>query len=305
MNIFCLTLNILALLSFITSDSIKAQDLIGNGNEQLSYQQDRPTYKIQNQLGFDYNTENRNSVSKGTIRQRCCPSKRNGSTGPTGPRGKKGQRGSNGKRGPTGPRGAAGSTSAGSTGVTGATGATGLSGTGLGAYGFFNTHATVSGDSGAHEVLQFRPILFNQNIPTDTAPPAPLFGITTNPVPVPDPSGLEPGIVGFTDIIVPVTGDYSVTYGVSLANTGGQVALATVVGGVPTILPQTKVDSGAGNQIASDSSILSLDAGTVLQLINATTSGNTTINLRAGNDQQTGDNVTAFVTIELLRQTAP
>jgi hypothetical protein len=199
------------------------------------------------------------------------------------------------KQGPPGP--------AGPPGPRGPTGPTGPTGNVPPTYGLFLTHATAAGDIGAHVVNNLLPVLFNQNIPFDTAPPGPLVGIMTNAAAVPDPSG-KPGIVGYTDIKVPVTGDYLVTWGVS-TRTGGQFCLARLVLGVPPPVPLiiAQIDTGAGNQMSTDASIISLTGTDVVQLINNSVGGaNADLQAGVGTGSQ---NVTAFVTIELLQQTGP
>jgi hypothetical protein len=171
--------------------------------------------------------------------------------------------------------------------------------------GFFCTHASKSCWQGAYSINKNFPILFNQDsadVPSDTAPPSPLLGITTNPSPVVDPSGFT-SVVGYTDITVPVTGIYMVTWGVDTGCEGGQVCLAIKTPFTPLV--QTKLNA-TGDTPMTNSSLLSLTAGQTLWLINDTLGTNPILLLEAGNCTQTGtDNVTAFVVIELIKQTGP
>jgi hypothetical protein len=91
--------------------------------------------------------------------------------------------------------------------------------------------------------------------------------------------------------------DYLITYGASLA-TDGQIAIATVVAGVPTTIKNSRITTGAANQLQSNSVILSLAAGTKLWFVNDNQSANS-MDLKAGN-VNTGSNVTAYFTIQLI-----
>jgi len=170
-------------------------------------------------------------------------------------------------------------------------------------YGFFCTYASFNPTPehlGAYVIDFHKPVLFNQNNGEDFAPPAPLSDISTNATAVTDPSGTD--FVGYTDIIINISGDYLVTWQATPKDTGTQMALAKVnPGGSPEILeiiPCTRFDSGAGNQTFGGTSILSLEAGDILWLVNDD-SLEDMIELDSGS-RQTGTVTTAFVTIHSL-----
>lgn len=196
--------------------------------------------------------------------------------GPPGPEGPEGPEGPQGPAGPAG--GAAG-------------------------YASFCTHASFfpqPNHLGAYIIEFHKPVLFNQNIIQDFSPPSPLLDITTNPVAISDPSGSE--FVGYTDININTTGIYFISWGIVLKDSGSQIALAKVDPGedpeILELIPCTRLDSGAGNQEISGSTILQLNAGDTLWMINDDRQEKDQ-QLSSGS-QQSGTVTTAFLNIQLI-----
>ena len=211
-----------------------------------------------------------------------------GLTGFTGPIGSTGSTGPIGPTGPTGPRGFTGPI-----GQTGPTGACCF----VEAYGFFNTRANKTGSVGAFVVNTGKAILFNQtNNGSDSTPPHPLELIGTNTAAVVDPSGSA--FQGYTNIVIPTDGDYLVTWGVSI-KAAGVIAVKKIAGGTGpgAVLLDTQLSSSAADQMITSASILSLQFGDVLQVVNNTQPpGSTNIELSTGKSGA----VTSYFTIELL-----
>lgn len=166
------------------------------------------------------------------------------------------------KKGPAGPRGKRGAT--GATGGTGAAGSTNV-------YASFYTHASVNNKTDPEPSATIDAgdnVIFNQTtVSNPDEPPFLTTGITYN------------SVTG--EITLAQTGDYLVIWGVSLKGTGGKMAI--VQNG--NIVVSTNMDSGAGNQTTTNTTILHVTSpNTIISVTNVTTQGNTTVELRAGND---------------------
>lgn len=215
--------------------------------------------------------------------------------GPQGPAGKDGEMGPQGPQGPegpiglTGPQGPAGEP--GPKGDTGPKGDKGPAGKVATVYGYFKTRATKSlTEVGACAVLPNNPILFNQNNGLDAAKPAPVAGdITYNQVT--DPSGSA--YMGVSQIVIPTKGDYLISWGASFNSAGGRFALAK--NGSPL---DSQLNENNG-QMGSQTIILSLAAGDALSIINATLTGQKTVNFLDAGIGKSGP-VTAFLSISML-----
>ena len=163
-----------------------------------------------------------------------------GATGPTGSTGVTGITGATGVTGTTGITGATGVTGVtGVTGATGITGATGETGSGISTYGYVYNLATL----GAATILGGSNVPFSNN--------GPLLGITH--------------AAGSTDIAIPTSGRYKITYNMFIT-AGVGAAIAIAVNG--TIRPATNILALIATGEISGTVILTLTAGDVLTLRN-------------------------------------
>lgn len=242
-----------------------------------------------------------------------------GATGATGPTGATGATGLIGPTGPTGATGATGPTGAtgatgligptGATGTTGATGATGTAGTGLAVYAYFYTkqvldviHEEDVPNTGG--LVEFEPNSFvaghaNINFPA-------VGGVT--------PLFLDPGTNLITSFVVPVEGDYLISFQLTSQDSGGN-DFSLVSGGTlasPGSITGTVYTSGVltgytefdtspqGTEIKESLTvcIVHLLAGQQLSVVNVKDTGHASLRSSAVNT----NGILAGITFELLRE---
>ncbi len=239
------------------------------------------------------------------------PSGTAGATGATGPSG--GETGATGATGPTGATGATGligpTGATGATGTTGATGATGTAGTGLAVYAYFYTkqvldviHEEDVPNTGG--LVEFEPNSFvaghaNINFPA-------VGGVT--------PLFLDPGTNLITSFVVPVEGDYLISFQLTSQDSGGN-DFSLVSGGTlasPGSITGTVYTSGVltgytefdtspqGTEIKESLTvcIVHLLAGQQLSVVNVKDTGHATLRSSAVNT----NGILAGITFELLRE---
>ncbi len=265
-------------------------------------------------LSSDMDTKDQLNITRGCcskikFRKPCkniCPPGPPGPAGPAGPVGATGIQGATGPAGtgagatgPAGPTGPEGPTGFGATGPQGFMGATGATG---------ETGATgATGGASAAEINTFGSFFtqYDTSSPTEFSQVLPGFSVPLNLtqinvggfIPVLLNNGSPPANRGETirawEIASGSEGIYHIVWGVSASNTGTELALA--INNNP--IQSTEIDSGAGDQTTTYASILSLNVGDQISIINVGNIGSSTLELGSASGTARGDNNTAFLVL--------
>lgn len=226
-----------------------------------------------------------------------------GPTGPTGVNGSTGPTGVTGSTGPTGPTGATGSTgSTGATGSTGSTGSTGVTGStgSTGPTGVTGSTGPTGATGAQGNAVGYASFYTQGNgLEFDEGWSVPIVSTKVNSgiVTLGTSGSLPTEDITFT---ITQTGVYEITAGASMSGTGGTVCIS--INQPPPLSSPSNADpdsiivSGAGNQMTSASSLVSLTAGDVVRwVLLASPGGNAELDANTTSPVTNSDPTTAYI----------